>query len=45
MPVVDKMFGKPSRRIIGETVRIDCLDEPIAKNGRKEWSYLNLNSK
>ena len=41
--IVDRMFGRPSRRIIGETVRIEGLDEQSAMNGRKEWSYLNLN--
>ena len=41
--VVDRLFGKPSRIIIGEAVRIESMREQVAMNGRREWSYLNLN--
>jgi len=41
--IVDRMFGRPSRRIIRETVRVEGLDERSAMSGRGEWSCLGLN--
>ena len=33
---VDRMFGKPNRRIIGKTVMIESMDEKCAMNGWRE---------
>ena len=36
------MYGKPSRRMIGEAVYIDDLLDSEAMNGKNEWSYVRL---
>ena len=36
------MYGKPSRRMIGEAVYIDALLDSEAMNGKSEWSYVRL---
>lgn len=40
--VTDKCFGKPSRRMIAEAVRIEELDADEAMNGKHEWTYIGL---
>ena len=40
--VTDKCFGKPSRRMIAEAVRIEELDAEEAMNGKQEWTYIGL---
>ena len=40
--VTDRNFGKPSRRMITEAVRIDGLDNDKAMNAKREWSYMRL---
>ena len=41
--VKDKNFGKPTRRLITESVRIEQLKASEAMNGKKEWTYVKLN--
>ena len=36
------MYGKPSRRMIGEAVYINDLLDSEAMNGKNEWSYIRL---
>ena len=36
------MYGRPSRRMIGESVYIDDLLDSEAMNGKNEWSYVSL---
>ena len=40
--VTDRCFGKPSKRMIAEAVRIETLDEKEAMNGKQEWTYIRL---
>ena len=40
--VTDRNFGKPSRRMITEAVRINGLDDDKAMNGKCEWTYMRL---
>ena len=41
--ITDKSFGKPSRRLIAESVLIEQLAETETMNSRQEWSYVKLN--
>ena len=41
--VTDKSFGKPSRRMITESVMIDQLKESETMNSKREWTYVKLN--
>lgn len=40
--VTDRCFGKPSRRMISESVRIEGLDVEEAMNRKHEWTYIKL---
>ena len=40
--VTDRNFGKPSRRMIAEAVRIDEIDKDQAMNAKREWTYMRL---
>lgn len=41
--VKDRNFGKPTRRLMTEGVRIENLRVENAMNGKKEWTYVQLN--
>ena len=41
--ITDKSFGKPSRRMITESVMIEQVKENDAMNSKKEWTYVKLN--
>ena len=41
--VVDKSFGKPSRRLITEAVEIEKLKEDETMNSKQKWTYVKLN--
>ena len=41
--VKDKNFGKPTRRLITESVKIEQLKASEAMNGKREWTYVQLN--
>ena len=41
--VLYECYGKPSRRMISESVMIDALREDETMNSRREWSYAKLN--
>ena len=41
--VTDRSFGKPSRRLITEAVRIEEVNDCEAMNSKMEWTYTNLN--
>ena len=41
--ILDKNFGKPSRRMIAEALRIEALDEEETMNSKQEWTYVKLN--
>ena len=41
--LTDKSFGKPSRRMIAESVLIEQLRPEETMNSKKEWSYVRLN--
>jgi hypothetical protein len=41
--VTDKSFGKPSRRMIVESVMIEQLGKEETMNSKKEWTYVKLN--
>ena len=41
--VMDKNFGRPSRRMIAESVMIEQLKDSEAMNGKQEWTYVKLN--
>ena len=41
--ILDKQFGKPSKRLISEAVRIERMDNRRAMNNKNEWSYVCLN--
>ena len=41
--ITDKSFGKPSRRMIAESVLIEQLNQEETMNSKKEWSYVKLN--
>ena len=41
--ILDKRFGKPSKRLISEAVRIERMDNRRAMNNKNEWSYVCLN--
>ena len=41
--VTDRSFGKPSRRLITEAVRIEEVNDCEAMNSKREWTYTNLN--
>ena len=40
MKITDKSFGKPSRRMITESVMIEQVKEYDAMNSKKEWTYV-----
>ena len=40
--IKDSMYGKPSKRMIGEAVYINDLLESEAMNGKMEWTFVNL---
>ena len=40
--VTDRNFGKPSRRMITEAVRINGLDDDKAMHAKREWTYMRL---
>ena len=40
--VIGKCFGKPSKRMITEVVRIGEVEREDAMNGKQEWSYIRL---
>ena len=41
--VTDKSFGKPSRRLITESVLIEQLGADETMNSKREWSYAKIN--
>lgn len=41
--VTQKCFGKPSKRLITESVMIDGVDSNKTMNSKREWTYVNLN--
>ena len=41
--VTDKSFGKPSRRMISESVVIENLKDSETMNSKREWTYVKLN--
>ena len=41
--VTDKCFGKPSKRMISESVMIEQLRDDETMNGKQEWTYVKLN--
>ena len=41
--VIDSSFGRPSRRMIAESVMIEQLSEEEAMNNKREWTYTKLN--
>ena len=41
--VIDRSFGKPSRRLITEAVEIEKLKEDETMNSKQEWTYVKLN--
>ena len=41
--VVDRSFGRPTKRMIAEAVGIDCLGEDETMNSKREWTYTKLN--
>ena len=43
LKLTDKSFGKPSRRMIAESVLIEQLSKEEIMNSKKEWSYVKLN--
>ena len=42
LEVLAKCYGKPSRRLITESVYIEELDDDMTMNGKGEWSYVKL---
>ena len=42
LKVLAKCYGKPSRRLITESVYIDELTDDMTMNGKGEWSYVKL---
>lgn len=40
--VMAKCYGKPSRRMITEAVRIEEIPEDMTMNNKGEWSYVQL---
>ena len=42
LQVLAECYGKPSRRLITESVYIDELDDTMTMNGKSEWSYVKL---
>ena len=40
--VTDKSFGKPSGRMIAESVLIEQLGENETMNSKREWTYAKL---
>ena len=42
LKVLSECYGKPSRRLITESVLIDELPETMTMNGKNEWSYVKL---
>jgi hypothetical protein len=41
--ITDKSFGKPSRRMITESVLIEQLGADETMNSKREWSYAKIN--
>ena len=41
--VLSKDYGKPSRRLITESILIENLPTHETMNSKKEWTYTNLN--
>ena len=41
--VVSRDYGKPSRRLITESIMIDSLKEDETMNSKREWTYADLN--
>ena len=41
--ITDRSFGRPSRRMITESVLIEQLRADETMNSKKEWSYAKLN--
>lgn len=41
--VIDKSFGKPSRRLITEAVEIEKLKDEETMNSKQEWTFMKLN--
>ena len=42
MKVLSKCYGKPSRRLITESVLIDEIPDGMTMNAKSEWSYVKL---
>ena len=40
--MTDRCFGKPSRRMIAESVKIDQLKDSETMNSRHEWTFVRL---
>ena len=40
--IVAKCYGKPSRKLITEAVKIDGITDGQAMNNKNEWTYTNL---
>ena len=41
--VINRCYGKPSKRLITEAIRIEELPIEKAMNSKKEWTYTKLN--
>lgn len=41
--IIDRSFGKPSRRMIAESILIEQLGREETMNSKKEWTYVKLN--
>ena len=41
--VMSKEYGRPSRRLITESILIDNLSDAEVMNSKREWTYTNLN--
>ena len=41
--ITDRSFGKPSKRMIAESVLIEQLGKDETMNSKKEWTYVKLN--
>lgn len=42
LKILARCFGKPSHRLISESVLIDDIDDGMAMNNKNEWSFVKL---
>ena len=40
--IVAEFYGKPSRRLVTEAMKIDGIPDGQAMNNKNEWTYTNL---